>query len=162
MANDKSKSFQDVLEPLVNWLDEVKKNEVTKMIELVEQAKLYAKAAESIPEEKVEQFIDNLKHDLSEFYRQLKDDSEHSIYLGILNESWWSTLADMTDKSQVEWAELSEDFAHDGVYRTGDFIGFGELVCDNCKHVHPVTHFSEVIPCSECNHNTFKRRGLTP
>lgn len=162
MTNRKSKSFQDVLEPLSAWLDDINKHEVTKLVELVEQAKLYAKAAESIPEEKVDQFIKNLKHDLSEFYQQLKNESEHSVYLGILNESWWATLAEMTDKSKVEWSELPEDFAHHGTYQTGDFIGFGELVCDNCQHVQTVTHFSEVLPCSECEHNTFQRHGLAP
>ncbi len=162
MTSKKSKGFNGVLEQLSNWLDDVKEHEVTQMVELVEQAKLYAKAAESIPEEKVGQFVDNLKHDLSEFYQQMKSESQHSVYLGILNESWWATLAEMTDKSQVEWSELTEDLAHDGVYHTGDYIGFGEIECQKCHHIQTVTHFSEVLQCTECGHNTFQRHGLAP
>ncbi|WP_286265649.1 zinc ribbon-containing protein [Thalassotalea atypica] len=162
MSKENPKGFQEVFVQMSNWLEEVKRHEVTKMVEFVEQAKLYAKAAEALPEERVGQFIENLKFDLSEFYQHWQSDREHSIYLGLMNESWWATLAEMTDKSQVEWAELSDDFAHDGVYKAGDFIGFGELECKQCHQVHLYTHFSEVLECTECGHNQFGRKAAAP
>lgn len=162
MVNEKSNGFRGVSTQLSTWLEDIKQHEVTRMVEVVEQAKLYAKAAESIPEEKIGQFIDNLTHDLAQFYHQLQADSKHSIYLQLLNESWWSTLAEMTDKSQVEWTELADDFAHDGIYRAGDYIGFGELECQQCHQTYVVTHFSQAYSCPECGHDVFKRNALAP
>jgi len=144
------------------WLDDIKQHELTDIVEFVEQFKLYAKAAESIPEEKIKQFVDNFEQDLKEFYQQNQAEIKHSSYLGLLNETFWSTLAMMTDKSQVEWAELVEDFEHQGQYQSGDSIGFGLLECNQCHHRIEISHYSEVSDCSECGNNTFVRLPLRP
>ena len=162
MTNKEKRGPERVSEQLSDWLQDAKDNEVTKMVEVVEQAKKYAQAAEDLPETRITQFIDNLRHDFNEFYSQFKRDRDHSIYLGLLNESLWSTLAEMTDKSQVEWAELQEDFAHDGIYHAGDYIGFGELVCLNCENKQTITHFSEVVACNQCGHEQFRRQAFAP
>lgn len=152
----------DIYQDLSNWLDEMKELQKPKVIELVKRAKLYAKAAENMSEEKVNQFTDNLKHDLHDFYQQNQSQAKHSIYLGLLNETLWSNLAQLTDKSQVEWAELVEDFEHDGIYKTGDIIGFGELVCQQCDEKKHITHVSEVAVCAKCGGETFTRLPLDP
>ena len=54
-------AYQD----LNNWLDEMKEIQKPKVIELVKRSKLYAQAAEELSEEKINQFTDNLKHDLT-------------------------------------------------------------------------------------------------
>ena len=162
MSAKKSDVFEEIYQKLTHWFDDVKQHEMTNMVEFIEQAKNYAKAAEALPEERVGQFIDNLKLDLKEFHQQWQKDSEHSVYLGLMNEAWWQALADMTDKSQVEWAELAEDFEHEGLYKAGDFIGFGELECTKCQnHLH-ITHFSELAECAKCGHTEFKRFGMKP
>lgn len=147
---------------MADWLEDVKQHEVTQVVEFVEQFKSYAKAAESIPEEKVKQFVENFEQDLKAFYQQNQQEAQHSTYLGLLNETFWSKLAQMTDKSQVEWAELLEDFEHQGKYQTGDHIGFGVLECCNCKHQMEVSHYSEVIDCVECGGKDFYRLPLQP
>ena len=63
MANQKE-YLVEIYQDLSNWLDEMKELQKPKIIELVKQAKLYAKAAEDMSEEKVNQFTDSLKHDL--------------------------------------------------------------------------------------------------
>jgi hypothetical protein len=74
----------------------------------------------------------------------------------------WASLANLTDKSQVEWAELVDDFDHDGIYKVGDVIGFGELVCEQCDEKIHIMHASEVAPCAKCGGNTFTRMPLDP
>ena len=154
--------FADVYNKVVDWIEDVKQHEMTDIVDLVEQVKAYARAAEAIPEEKVKQFVDNFEHDLKDFYQQNQADMKHSIYLGVLNEAFWEKLAKMTDKSQVEWAELTEDFQHRGQYHSGDFIGFGLLECSNCHHRTEISHYSEVINCSECGGSDFVRLPLNP
>jgi hypothetical protein len=161
MANQKD-YLMEIYQDLSNWLDEMTEIQKPKIVELLKQAKLYAKAAEDMSEEKVNQFTENLKYDLHDFYQQNQSEAQHSTYLGLLNETLWSTLAQLTDKSQVEWAELVEDFEHDGIYKAGDMIGFGELVCLNCDESKHIVHFSEVTECVKCGGSTFTRVPLAP
>ncbi len=155
-------NFNDFYHRLATWLSDVKKHELTHVVELVEQAKVVLKAAESIPEEKVKQFVDNFKYDLHEFYQQNQEEAKHSIYLGLLNESFWALLVKITDKSQVEWAELCEDFEHKGDYQKGDAIGFGLLECKKCHKNLLISHLSTVHECLHCGHEHFIRHSLTP
>ncbi|NMP31028.1 zinc ribbon-containing protein [Thalassotalea sp. M1531] len=156
------KSFDDVYKSLNNWLEDVKSHEVNQLVEIVEEAKALVGAAESLSQERVTQFISNFKYDLKEFVQQWQDDSQHSIYLGLLNETWWDTIAKTADKAQIEWAELPDDFAHDGIYRKGDFIGFGQLTCCQCSEVLTISHFSQVGECPQCGNDEFNRVPLSP
>ena len=159
---NKKEYLLEVYHDLSNWLEEMAEIQKPKVIELVKQAKLYAKAAEDMSEEKINQFTDNVKHDLHEFYQQNQSQAKHSTYIGLLKESLWSKLAKLTDKSQVEWAELVEDFAHDGNYKAGDIIGFGELICQECDESIHVLHVSEVSECANCGGKEFTRLPLEP
>ena len=159
---EKKEYLMEVYQNLNAWLDEVKEIQKPKINELIKQAKLYAKAAEDMSEEKLSQFADNLNHDLHDFYKQNQSQAKHSIYLGLLNEALWSNLAQLTDKSQVEWAELVDDFEHDGVYHSGDIIGFGELECQHCQQTLTIMHASELGVCAQCGGETFTRLALDP
>ncbi|WDE13350.1 zinc ribbon-containing protein [Thalassomonas haliotis] len=161
MAENKS-GFERVYENLSAWFTDIKAHEITKVVEVVETAKGLLAAAESLPEERVRQFLDNFRYDLREFYRQNQSQAQHSVYLGLLNEEFWDTLAKMTDRSQVEWTELCDDLEHQGVYHSGDFIGFGVLECQHCHEKLTVSHFSEVADCMVCGGKSFVRHGLTP
>ncbi len=160
MTNKNSGS--DFYYRLTQWLTDVKTHQVTHVVELVEQAKVILKAAESIPEEKIKQFIDNFKYDLHQFYQLNQEQAQHSIYLGLMKESFWHTMASITDKSQVEWAELCEDFQHNGDYQAGDLIGFGIVECKKCHQTVQINHLSEIGPCLHCGHDHFSRQSLTP
>lgn len=158
----KDTRFTQINKKLAQWLADVKQSELLDINEFIDQAKQFLSAAESIPEENVKQFLVNLKYDLSDFYQQTREEAKHSIYLGLMGEIWWQTLSNLTDKSQIEWAELEDDFAHDGFYHSGDVIGFGILSCQHCYSEMHVTHFSTIIDCIECGHSTFIRKPLEP
>jgi len=159
---DKKEYLLEVYQNLNAWLNEVKEIQKPKVIELLAKAKLYAKAFEDMSEEKLSQFVDNFRHDLHDFYQQNQSHAKHSIYLGLLNEALWLNLAQLTDKSQVEWAELLDDFDHDGIYHRGDIIGFGELSCEQCQHTLKIFHASELGTCANCGGDSFTRLPLNP
>lgn len=154
--------FQAVFDKLQSWLDDAKTHEMRSIVDMVNQAKAVLIAAEKIPEQQVKQFIDNLKYDLSEFYQQSQAEIKHSIYLELLNENVWATLSNITDKSQVEWSELVDDFQHHGEYVVGDYVGFGQLTCQQCQHSVTYTHANVVTECIECGASKFQRLSLTP
>lgn len=153
---------QDVYQNIQEWLEQTSDKEVRSIVELIEQAKTILIAAEQIPEQQVKQFMANLKYDLSDFYQQYQADIKHSVYLEILNESLWENLAQITDKSQVEWAELMDDFQRDDGYHTGDFVGFGQLQCQACHHCVTYSHANIVADCLACGGKDFNRISLTP
>lgn len=159
---NKTKTSSTIYEQLTSWINDIKQHELTNIVTLVEKAKEIFVAAESLPEEKVKQFVDNFKYDLHEFYQQYQAEAKHSIYLGLLNETFWTTLAQVTDKSQVEWAELEDDFNHQGLYRSGDFIGFGEIICQQCHQTMSISHLTKISDCFNCGGKEFIRKGLTP
>lgn len=152
--------FERIYQQASHWLTDVKEHELVNIIELVEQSKQFALAAEAIPQQQVSQFIENLRYDLKEFYQLNKEDADHSLYLGLMTETFWQSLANITDQSQVEWAELTDDFEHDGIYQEGDMIGFGVIACQECKQTLTITHLTQISSCIHCGHSTFKRQAL--
>ncbi|WP_155866691.1 hypothetical protein [Colwellia sp. PAMC 21821] len=155
-------SVKEVYQKLQTWLEDTKENEVRSIAGFLEQAKAIVIAAEQIPEQKVKQFIANLQYDLSDFYQQYQADIKHSVYLEILHESLWENLAKITDKSQVEWSELMDDFQHKDGYHVGDYVGFGQLQCQTCLHCVTYSHANVVTDCINCGGKDFNRLSLTP
>jgi hypothetical protein len=154
--------FQKLYQAVLVWAEDINQHEITHMIEKVEQSKLYLQAAEQLPEDKVTQFIDNLRFDIKEFIEQNKAQAKHSLYLGLLNESFWKNMQAITDKSQVEWSELDDDFKHRGEYKSGDFIGFGFLECKHCHEKVTYSRASDVADCFSCGGTSFMRLPFSP
>ncbi|AOW78063.1 hypothetical protein A3Q34_15160 [Colwellia sp. PAMC 20917] len=158
----KNSVFQELYQALVTWAEDVNQHEITDIVNKVEQSKLYLQAAEKLPEEKVKQFVDNLRFDINEFITQNEAQAKHSLYLGLLNESFWKNMQAITDKSQVEWSELDEDIKHRGLYKTGDFIGFGLLECQHCQEKITYSHAADVADCFNCGGSSFIRLPFAP
>ena len=93
----KNSVFQDLYQALVIWAEDVNQHEITDIVEKIEQSKLYLQAAEKLPEEKVKQFVDNLRFDIREFIQQNELQAKNSLYLGLLNESFWNNMQAITD-----------------------------------------------------------------
>lgn len=157
-----SNTFDSIYNSLSQWFDDFNRHEVTNVIDIVAQAKLYLEAAESIPEDNIKQFLANFRYDLHEFHQQYNAQLQHSVYLGLLNERFWMALTNITDKSQIEWAELNDDFKHSGEYHSGDSIGFGELECIACHQSTIIVYLSEVSNCMHCGGKSFTRKALAP
>jgi len=76
--------------------------------------------------------------------------------------SIWQGLLEITDKTKVEWVELFQDLEHQGLYKAGDMIGLGILVCENCGHHVEYNHPTEIVPCIRCGNTAFSRQPLKP
>lgn len=159
---EKKHWFHDINQKLSEWVDTVQHYELLDIATFIDQVKVVATKVEGISEEKLKQFSDNLQQDLIEFYQQTNSETKHSAYLAVLSEVWWQTLADMSDKSQIEWAELTDDLKNSGEYKTGDVIGFGLLACQKCQEKMHITHHTLIDDCIHCGHDQFNRLLLEP
>jgi hypothetical protein len=160
--NENNNVIEIIYDKLTLWIEDVKQHEVTNMVDVIAHAKALALAAETLPEEKVKQFINNLRYDFHQFYLHYQSDMDNSIFIGLMNESLWAKLAQMTDKSQVEWCEFYEDIQHEGQYSSGEYIGFGELECKQCHDKSSFLRFSKINNCQHCNGSHFIRNAFRP
>lgn len=77
------------------------------------------------------------------YEESLKEESD-SVFMRVIKESLWQELADITDKTQLEWREVFQDLNHHGVYHSGEVVGLGNLVCEKC-HFHLPIYTPEVL-----------------
>ncbi|WP_440053768.1 zinc ribbon-containing protein [Pseudoalteromonas sp. T1lg65] len=117
------------------------------------------------------EFKEYTKHTFDDYYYYLKRDVEHFLenkahYDDV---AWQETKANilfeisqMEDRTQLEWTAMLRDFEHQGVYKQGEWIALGQLVCKNCGHKFDVYYATEIPECSECGHGEYIRRALAP
>ncbi|RXY52489.1 hypothetical protein DD582_32630, partial [Klebsiella pneumoniae] len=73
-------------------------------------------------------------------------------------ESLWQELADITDKTQLEWREVFQDLNHPGVYHSGEVVGLGNLVFAKCPFHLPVNSPDVQQRCPKCGHDHLQFR----
>lgn len=101
--------------------------------------------------------IDAANH-MNETGQELKDWLGFDLML-IKNELW-KNFTEATDKTTLELLKLKY-IAANAEYHTGEVIGLGTLICDQCKatlHFHKPGH---IPPCSKCNGTRFHRQNRT-
>ncbi len=108
----------------------------------------------------VEQF---LKRDIANFLHDKNDlDLSHSPTMITVENTLWHWLSCITDRSQIEWHEVLQDFKHQGHYQSGEIVNQGKMVCTHCSHEMKI-EFPGIIPdCPQCDKSDFTREALAP
>lgn len=150
---------------LVASLTERLKNGERDIDELVASAEKRLDEVCELTRAEVEQVTQAVRRDLEEFarsYKESQDDLTDSVFMRVIKENLWQELAEITDKTQLEWHEVFKDVSHHGVYHSGEVVGLGNLVCEQCHH-HLAFYTPEVLPlCPKCGHDQFQRRPFEP
>ncbi|UKE83296.1 zinc ribbon-containing protein [Pectobacterium colocasium] len=132
---------------------------------LVQSARKTLQESSELTQKEIEQVIQAVQRDLEEFgrsYSESQNEFTDSVFMRVIKESLWQELADITDKTQLEWREIFKDVNHHGVYHSGEVVGLGNLVCENCHH-HIAFYTPEVLPlCPKCSHDLFHRQPFQP
>ena len=132
---------------------------------LVEQARLRVSQTGELTRIEIDELTRAVRRDLEEFarsYEESQDEVTDSVFMRVIKESLWQELADITDKTQLEWREVFKDLNHHGVYHSGEVVGLGNLVCEKC-HFHLAVYTPDVLPlCPKCGHDQFQRRPFEP
>ncbi|POE24351.1 hypothetical protein BV923_01935 [Pectobacterium odoriferum] len=132
---------------------------------LVLSARKTLQESSELTQKEIEEVIQAVQCDLEEFarsYNESQDEFTDSVFMRVIKESLWQELADITDKTQLEWREIFKDVNHHGVYHSGEVVGLGNLVCENCHH-HIAFYTPEVLPlCPKCSHDLFHRQPFQP
>lgn len=150
---------------LVTSLSERLRNGERDIDALVAQARERVIKTGELTRIEVDELTRAVKRDLEEFamsYEESLEEESDSVFMRVIKESLWQELADITDKTQLEWREVFQDLNHHGVYHSGEVVGLGNLVCEKC-HFHLAIYTPEVLPlCPKCGHDQFQRRPFEP
>nr|WP_204161625.1 zinc ribbon-containing protein [Erwinia amylovora] len=113
--------------------------------------------------------IDDVTHavrrDLEEFarsYTEQRQELGESVFMRVIRQSLWKELADITDKSQLEWREVFQDLNHHGVYHSGEVVGLGNLVCEQCQFTRAIYTPEVLTRCPQCGQHRFARQPFEP
>jgi hypothetical protein len=146
---DFSKKYQDWLSALSAALQQTRLQQVQQLFTLSETVKAYFKAGADLTAYETQLFVETFK-------RQSSEDQLPSLW----PEALWYELSQVTDKTQLEWQELTSDFAHQGHYQAGEDVGMGLYCCEACQATLPYYHPAVLVVCPSCGGALFQRQGL--
>lgn len=152
MAEFKQK-YQQWLTELTETLNQASQQQLQNMLEFADTFKAYLKAGKELSAYESQLFVETLK-------RQWTEAADEEQQPSMWTEELWQQLSQITDKTQVEWAELIEDFNHQGVYYQGEYVGMGRYRCSQCQQSIDYTHPVELLCCADCGGVQFFRDGL--
>lgn len=156
MANQKS-DYQLLVDRVAEVLMHTPQ-ELAKWVEISEE---YINAASEMTKDELALIQAYLKRDMHTFgdkYQQAKkDENFEAAFRDVITNSIWERLADITDKTQLEWQEVLRDIEHHGSYHAGEIVGIGQLACEHCGHKVAFNHVSVLNPCIKCGGKIFQR-----
>ncbi|MBD8162959.1 zinc ribbon-containing protein [Erwinia persicina] len=132
---------------------------------LVESARQRMNNRGELTKNEIDDVSRAVRRDLEEFARSYAENQEElsdSVFMRVIRQSIWKELADITDKSQLEWREVFQDLNHHGVYQSGEVVGLGNLVCEHCQFTRAIYTPEVLTRCPECNHDQFVRQPFEP
>lgn len=91
---------------LVASLSERLRNGERDIDALVEQARQRVMQTGELTRTEVNELTRAVRRDLEEFAMSYEESQEDSVFLRVIKESLWQELADITDKTQLEWREV--------------------------------------------------------
>ncbi len=146
---DFSSAYQQWLLRLSDALHQAKQQQVERLFTFSETVRAYLKAGSDLTAYETQLFVETFK-------RQSAEDELPSLW----PEALWYELSQVTDKTQLEWQELSSDFAHQGHYSAGEEVGMGLYCCEACQETLHYYHPAVLVECPSCGGALFQRHGL--
>lgn len=161
--SDFYKKYQRWLAEFNRNLQQNPDNYDNQLVKFADTLKAYLNAGKELSAYETRLFIETLKR---QWHEQEQQETEQDMPASeqaapsLWPEALWQELSNITDKTQLEWQELTQDFKHQGVYYQGEMVGMGRYRCSNCYQHIDYTHPAELLPCSNCDGVQFYREGL--
>ena len=119
------------------------------------------KMASQLKADEVVHLKNSIKRDLIDAANHLNETSQElkdwlGFDISLIKHELWQAFTAATDKTTLALLKLKH-IAANAEYHTGEIIGLGTLVCDQCKaklHFHKPGH---IPPCGKCNGTRFHR-----
>ncbi|MFD2179400.1 zinc ribbon-containing protein [Veronia pacifica] len=121
----------------------------------------YVAAAREMTQDELALIQSYFKRDVQEFGDQYQDSAEQpDVFSELVKDTLWEQLAEITDKTQLEWTEIFDDIKHHGIYEEGEVVGLGILQCEECGNQTRHTHVGVLTACIVCGNRFFSRHAF--
>ncbi|MDD1792640.1 zinc ribbon-containing protein [Enterovibrio makurazakiensis] len=134
-------------------------DELKRWLDLSER---YFDAASDMTKDELALIEAYFKRDVQEFSEQYNESEDRAddgeLFKSLIANTLWEQLAEITDKTQLEWHEVLKDIQHHGVYSAGEVVGLGILVCEKCGNQTEHSHVGVLIPCIKCGNTEYSRK----
>jgi rubrerythrin len=157
----RQKGYEAFIAELQKQWQETEEFQGERLNRMIAKVQAYLEAAGDLTQDELALIAEYVKRDLGN-YDEGRAEVEESAFMLALKDTAWSWLADVTDRAQVEWRELADELEHKGVYETGDWVGLGVMVCEQCGWRHTVLHPQPLDTCPECGGHEYHREPLSP
>ncbi|MCM2679090.1 zinc ribbon-containing protein [Echinimonas agarilytica] len=165
MSDKQASNYQALLEKIVVKVQEESHLTEEALETWLARTNEYLGAAGDLTRDELELIRAYLKRDLQAFADSMDPNSDThppSVWLSGIAGTVWHALAEITDKTQVEWRELSDNLAHDGIYQTNEWVALGVIKCADCGHVEEIYHATRLGACIRCGGRKFSREQFVP
>lgn len=150
------KKYQQWLQEFSNTLYQTEQQQLKQLVHVGDTLKAYVRAGKELSAYETRLFVETLKRQWQEATNESSEQNSPSLW----PEALWHELSLITDRTQVEWGELLDDFRHGGIYFQGEWVGMGRYRCNRCQHTIDYTHPAELLICGKCGGVRFNREGL--
>jgi len=155
-------AYERLLETAMQEAEQLQEKSGPKLHALIDKAKEKLSELGEYTEEELDKVSEYLKRDLRDAAEYIVETGEDlKSWLGfdmkLVGERLLELFAQAADQTKVQ-LELLREQAELAGYRTGEIVGPGVLVCDNCGeelHFHKPSH---IPPCPKCKGTHFHRK----
>jgi|ETNmetMinimDraft_28_1059901.scaffolds.fasta_scaffold17890_2 hypothetical protein len=155
-------SYNNYIKRFQSWLEDLNEHELKGIQKAFFDFQKELSAIGKYSKEQIQDYSYYLKRDLEEFKQLREKQKEQDLAGAEFNEEWWLALSHLVDKTQLEWSLILDDFEHNGIYKQGEWVSFGEFQCHECGEIKHFTHPSQLDACAECNAVEFHRIASAP
>ncbi|GAA5219209.1 hypothetical protein ACFSJ3_17810 [Corallincola platygyrae] len=167
MSEEKSTSsgYQKLLDELKEKLEKAEKFSEEEVQEWIEKASAYLHAAGELSKYELQLMSNYLKRDFAsaaEALTHLPERWQETPGYVSFKQGVWRWLLELTDRTQIEWSEVKDDLKHRGVYKAGEWISLGILICHGCGNKQEFSHPEQIDACPHCGGQEFNRQPFDP
>jgi hypothetical protein len=164
-ANDKKNAlgntYELLLEKAIAEIRQAEDKSGPALHRLIDKISSELNGVEYLTDEQLQQLTSGLKRDLVDAADHISKKGRDfrswlTFDMELIEDTLLGLFMDAADKTTVELAELKVEAMAAG-YQTGEIIGFGTLMCDDCGetlHFHKPGH---IPPCPKCKATHFHR-----
>ncbi|MCC2615807.1 zinc ribbon-containing protein [Aestuariibacter halophilus] len=149
--------YQRAMDNAADFIQQAAENDVLSLMDIIETAKAYWHAGESLSKDELLMLENWLLRDIETFRQQWQAAAGSSFWWQSVKGLFWQQLARLSDQNRLEMEELSLDIAHQGEYQAGELVSLGTLTCTRCGHQVSVDFVTTIEPCLQCGNERFFR-----
>ena len=155
-------AYNRMLENVKTFINDAEKEYGPKIQYGLESAKEKAGELEELTKEEIDKVGVYLKRDLMDAAEYLQESGKDladwmNFDIELIEERFIDTFSVIANQTRLELDRLADQANAVGVWKTGEIVGIGTLVCKSCGeqlHFHKPGH---IPPCPKCHGVEFKR-----